>query len=225
MAVQSPGSPGGAGARDPHRAEGRARQAPWDGRLARGERTRSALVEATVHLMRSGRSLPTAGQIAAQAGVSVRLVFHHFGEVQVLYDRATTLESARARSLIGIVPPRGPVAVRIQVICRQRRQLFEALVPSPGTAGPATGFPTALGEDLHAHLRRQLMVGLQPEILAAGGDAPVLFEALDAVTGWQSWAWLRGGGRRSAAETERVVVYAATVLLAGPPGAPPSLPS
>ena len=63
--------------------------------------------------------------------MSVRLVFHHFGEVGVLYDRAAALSPARARALIGIIPPHGPIDVRTAAICRQRRQLFEALAPVP----------------------------------------------------------------------------------------------
>lgn len=222
MAVQRPGGSGRTEDGGSAPGAGRLPRPACDGRLARGERTRTALVEATDRLIRSGRPNPTARQVAEQAGVSVRLVFHHFGEVGVLYDRAAALQSARARALIGIVPPRGPTAVRIKAICRQRRQLFESLAPDPRTAPSGRGLPPDLGEDLHLLLRRQLMVGLRPEILAAGTDAPVLFEALATATGWPNWRSLRADGRRSAAEVERVVVYAASLLLAGTPGTPPS---
>ena len=224
MAVQGPGSRSGTGAR-PVPPALPAQRSPADGRVARGDRTRSALIEATVALIRSGRSLPTAGQVAEQAGVSVRLVFHHFGAVQALYDCAVALESARARALIGIVPPRGPVAVRISAICRQRRQLFEDLAHDPWaslSSQSSTGPRSGPQEDLHGLLRRQLVVGLRPEILAAGGDAPVLFEALDAAAGWRNWASLRLDGRRSATDAERVVVYALTVLLRGATGPSPA---
>ena len=217
MAVHRPGRPG---TTEVHGATSAERRSPWDGRVARGERTRSALVEATVELIRSGSPHPTAGQVAERAGVSVRLVFHHFGEVQALYERAAALQADRARSLIGLVPPRGPVGLRVRAICRQRRLLFETLGPEPGTAG-ADGHLDDPADELVNLLRRQLLVGLRPEILAAGDDAPVLFEALDSTTGWRNWTSLRRGGRRSAADAERVVVYTTTVLVAGTAGPPP----
>ena len=58
-----------------------------DGRAARGERSRAAVATALLDLLEEGIVEPTAGQIAARAKVSERLVFHHFADLEVLRRR------------------------------------------------------------------------------------------------------------------------------------------
>jgi AcrR family transcriptional regulator len=186
---------------------------PSDGRVARGERTRTSIVEATISLIESGNPQPTSREVAIKAGVSVRLLFHHFEHVQMLYLGAAELQSSRTRSLIGIIPPYGPVGFRVATICHQRRQLFETITPVLRAALARTGNCTDPLADRRALLRHQLMVGLRPEILARGKNAPVLLESLDVAAGWQSWISLRVEARRSANEAERVMAYTIAGLL------------
>jgi len=193
---------------------GRARSSvAIDGRVARGARTRYSIVEATIDLIESGNPRPTSRQVAAAAGVSVRLVFHHFDDVEMLYLDAVELQSSRTRSLIGIIPPHGPVGLRVAAICHQRRQLFEAIAPVLTAALARTGNRYDLLADRRALLRHQLVVGLRPEILSRGPSAPVLLESLDVAAGWQSWTSLRVEARRSADEAEQVMAYTIIGLL------------
>lgn len=186
---------------------------PHDGRVARGARRRASIGEATINLIQSGNPQPTTQQVADEAGVSVRLLFHHFEDVQMLYLNAAELQSSRARSLIAIIPPHGPVDLRVAAICHQRRQLFETIAPVLTAVLARTGNRSDLMADERALLRHQLMVGLRPEILSRGKSARVLLESLDVATGWQSWTSLRVEARRSADEAERVMVYTLTRLL------------
>jgi TetR/AcrR family transcriptional regulator, regulator of autoinduction and epiphytic fitness len=186
---------------------------PHDGRVAKGARTRAAMVEATIALIESGNPRPTGQQVAAEAGVSVRLLFHHFEGVQTLFLDAAELQSARTRSLIGIIPPHGPVGLRVAAICHQRRQLFETIAPVLRATLARTGNRTDPLADRRALLRHQLAVGLRPEILARGRSAPVLLESLDVAAGWQSWTSLRVEAGLSATEAERVMAYTVAGLL------------
>ncbi len=186
---------------------------PLDGRLARGLRTRNSIVEAMIELIESGNPRPTSREVADRAGVSVRVLFHHFEHVPGLYRRAVERQSSRSRSLIGIIPPNGPLDARIRAICRQRRQLFEAIGPVlRASEARDPGLPGGLS-DLRALLRQQLAVSLRPEILSHGGDAPLLLETLDLAAGWQNWTALRFEAGRSASQAEQVMVYTVTVLL------------
>ena len=56
-----------------------------DGRVLRGARTRSGIVQALLDLLNDGVLAPTAAQIADRAGVSVRSVFQHFADMEALY--------------------------------------------------------------------------------------------------------------------------------------------
>jgi len=55
-----------------------------DGRRLRSERTRLAIIEAYQELLRRNSVMPTAVQIAEQAGCSVRSVFERFSDLDTL---------------------------------------------------------------------------------------------------------------------------------------------
>ncbi len=60
-----------------------------DGRIARGERTREAIVEAHAELLREGVLKPTAKVIAERAGVSVRTLWLNFKDLETLLEATT----------------------------------------------------------------------------------------------------------------------------------------
>ena len=64
--------------------------AATDGRVQRGERNRTAIVDALLALLEAGNAKPSARAIAEHAGCSVRTVFQHFDDMEVLY--ATCVE-------------------------------------------------------------------------------------------------------------------------------------
>ena len=55
-----------------------------DGRRLRRERTRQAIIEAFTLLLRRKPAMPTASQIAEEAGCSVRSVFERFSDLEAL---------------------------------------------------------------------------------------------------------------------------------------------
>ena len=56
-----------------------------DGRLTRAARTRTAVVDALLTLNERGELRPTARDIAAEAGVSLRSVYVHFDDLEALF--------------------------------------------------------------------------------------------------------------------------------------------
>jgi AcrR family transcriptional regulator len=61
-----------------------ARNVETDGRTLRGERNRQALMDAAMELTNEGNLTPTAQEIAQRAGVGLRGVFRHFGDMEGL---------------------------------------------------------------------------------------------------------------------------------------------
>jgi hypothetical protein len=55
-----------------------------DGRRLRSERTRLAIIEAYLELLRRNSVMPTAAQLADQAGCSVRSIFGRFSDLNAL---------------------------------------------------------------------------------------------------------------------------------------------
>jgi AcrR family transcriptional regulator len=55
-----------------------------DGRRLRGERTRLAIIEAYLELLRRNPRMPTAAQLATQAGCSGRSIFERLPDLDAL---------------------------------------------------------------------------------------------------------------------------------------------
>lgn len=56
-----------------------------DGRRARSERSKQAIVDAVLALMEEGNLIPTAQQIADRSGVKIRSFFRHFEDMETLF--------------------------------------------------------------------------------------------------------------------------------------------
>src|SRR5690349_20360766 len=56
-----------------------AAESPTDGRLLRSQRTKRAIVDALLDLIREGHMKPSSAEIADRAGVTQRTLFNQFG--------------------------------------------------------------------------------------------------------------------------------------------------
>ena len=56
-----------------------------DGRRARSERSKQAIIDASLALMEEGNLIPTAQQISDRAGVGIRSFFRHFEDMETLF--------------------------------------------------------------------------------------------------------------------------------------------
>lgn len=189
---------------------------PSDRRRQRGERTRTRIVHAAIDLIEAGNPRPTVLQVARQAGVSPRLVHHHFRRLAVVIGLAAELQAARHRCFVAPLPPHGPVSVRIETTCRQRRQLFEATGAVLRVAHTreldTPGLREVLGRQ-RSELRHQLERTFAPELGERDEIEDHLLERLEFATGWQHWSALRFDVRLSASAAERTMVSAVTELL------------
>jgi AcrR family transcriptional regulator len=83
-----------------------------DGRRLRSERTRLAIIEAYLELLRRNSVMPTAAQLADQAGCSVRSIFERFSDLDALslatadYAIAQGQAAAVVRNIDGDRPAR-----------------------------------------------------------------------------------------------------------------------
>jgi TetR/AcrR family transcriptional regulator of autoinduction and epiphytic fitness len=157
-----------------------------DGRTARSERTRSAIVDAQLHLIREGDLRPTADRIAKQAGISLRALWSHFADMEALFaasgQRVLELRDAAHRP----VPVTLSLADRIQTYCRQRARLLEQIAPTAKAAALKEPFSETLQRYRRLHLARvrdELAVLFAAEI--DGNDE--LLNALTAVSMSPTW--------------------------------------
>ena len=195
--------------------------AATDGRVARGERTRAAIVQALLDLLVEGDPTPTTAQIAERAGVSVRSLFGHFADTEALYRDLAREQAVRVTPLVEALERTGTLPQRIDALVAQRAELFETIAPvrhAIGTrAGRSEALQARLGE-VAMVLRDQVSHQFADEldVLDADGGRRLL-DALDLLCSFEAWDRLRGVqglGRPAAAESLRSTL---TAVLAGAP--------
>jgi TetR/AcrR family transcriptional regulator of autoinduction and epiphytic fitness len=120
-----------------------------DGRSARSQRTRLAVVDALLDLLRGGNPRPTAKEIAERAGVSLRSVYVHFDDLDDLFGAATRRQIELVAPLLVVVPATGSVAERAETMMRARAEIFEELGPVRRAAELQEPFSPALARSLH----------------------------------------------------------------------------
>src|SRR4051794_39455180 len=103
---------------------------PVDGRHARSQRARATIINALTAVLEEGQLTPSAQQVAERAGVSLRLVFHHFRDMESLYaEMFQVIFKTRILPLLRFPSGEGPFAERLTAFIDQRSQLFEAVGP------------------------------------------------------------------------------------------------
>lgn len=166
-----------------------------DGRVARGQRTRRNVAEALMELLRAGDPDPTAKAVAQRAGVSLRLVFHHFADMDDLYQFVAALQLRRQWLHMPQISPTLSRPTRIERTVAHRAALFEedseirrALAgrapTSPSVRRAVAAADTLFLEDLEATFAPELAPLTSP----ARGE---LLGAMDAGTSWETWERLR----------------------------------
>jgi TetR/AcrR family transcriptional regulator of autoinduction and epiphytic fitness len=180
-----------------------------DGRLARSIRTRDAVVDALLDLLNEGDLRPTAARIAERAGVSLRLVFHHFDDLETIYSELAARQTERVKPLIAPIPTTLPLHERIERFCTQRGRLLETLSPVRRAAVLIEPFRPALARQLnHArNLKRAAAIAaFKPELShLAPDEMRTTTAALDVATSWVAWEQMRRHQQLSETEARRVM--------------------
>jgi TetR/AcrR family transcriptional regulator, regulator of autoinduction and epiphytic fitness len=188
-----------------------------DGRVLRGARTRSGIVQALLDLLNDGVLTPTAAQIADRAGVSVRSVFQHFADMEALYgDLAAEQRERIAPLLAGLERPE-LLADRIAALVTQRSELFETIAPVRHAIGTRAFESAALQErltELAASLREQVESQFAPEVQAQPPRRRrPMVDTLDLLTSFEAWDRLRVVQRLDRRQTEQTLADVLAAVL------------
>jgi AcrR family transcriptional regulator len=174
----------------------------FDGRVARGERTRRAIAEALIALLEEGEEFPTSKRIAERAGVSLRIVFHHFEDLESVLRAAVAIQTERHWTKVGPVDSSLDLKSRIRILTGQRATLYEAIAPARRAAAAMERRSETISRELahsRAVLRRQIQQTFGPEL----GSCPPserrrLLDAIDTASAFEAWDGLRRMGRSTA---------------------------
>jgi len=191
---------------------------PADGRAARTARTRQSIVDALLSLLEEGDLQPTATRIAERAGISLRLIYHHFGDLESLFHATSERQAERIGSMVVRIDPGLPLADRIVAFCTQRARILEAMAP----VSRAAMLHEPFSDELQRVRRRYIRVGereieeLFANELAAlpANERPLALANLQVAASWNSWDYLVAAGWTSAS-VGAAMIHAFTVLLRG----------
>ena len=187
-----------------------------DGRTARSERTRNAIVDAHVSLIAEGDLRPTADRIAKLAGVSLRALWSHFADMEALFAASGQRILDRRDASYEPISADLPLAERITAYCHQRARLNEAIAPAARAATLKEPFSPALQRYRKLHVER---VRDEVRVLFAAEieDDAELLNAVTAVSMWNTWDTLRTPMELSADEARATLERTVTALLAARP--------
>jgi AcrR family transcriptional regulator len=168
-----------------------------DGRLRRSERTRQALVEAYLDLLREKQQPPTAPEIARRAGCSIRSVFQHFSGLLTLSLAAADNAFAQALAQAAIPNIDADLHTRLKsqvesraVICERWLPLWRALLRYQSESEELTIRIKRIRAAMVARL--ELVYGPELSTLPEAERSQLLV-ALDILTDFESWGRLREG--------------------------------
>ncbi|MET0460294.1 MAG: TetR/AcrR family transcriptional regulator [Ilumatobacteraceae bacterium] len=189
-----------------------------DGRRARRERGRLAVLDAMVDLVQEGHHPPAVELVAERAGVSVASVFRYFDGLDELQDATTARFLERHASLLEVGRiGEGRREARITRFVTARMTLYGSIAPiarfvrarssqQPHLADSLGQMRRRLAEQVGVHFAPEL-AGLRP---ARRSD---VIGAVATLTSFEAWDMLRQDLGRSDAGVRRIWTSALDAIL------------
>lgn len=191
---------------------------PADGRRARRDRNRDAVVDALLELYRLGNLAPTVAEVAAQSGVSHRSVFRYFDDIDELGRAAVERQTSLVAHLLELPDLSGlSFEQRVDALVERRMQLYEAVRPTARVARLRAPFQPVVAQSIADNRQLfgdQLAVVFEPELRAMDAEAADrALAAADVLLSFESAELLRHAQQMSAADTSAVLRHGIAALL------------
>jgi TetR/AcrR family transcriptional regulator, regulator of autoinduction and epiphytic fitness len=164
-----------------------------DGRSARSERTRRAIVAAHLALIDEGDLKPTGERIAERAGVSLRTLWTNFKDMETLFAASGELVEERQDTMYRRIEPELPLADRVEEFCSQRVEVLEMLAPAARASSLREPFSAQLRINRSrsiARASRQIEEVFEKE-LASAAERDELVKALTVASTSSTWSMMR----------------------------------
>ena len=194
--------------------------AATDGRRARRERNRAAVIDAVFELIGERDAAPAVDEIAERAGVSVSSVFRYFDSLDDLHEQTIERYFERFAPLFEVPAGGRSREARVASLVDARLDLYEAIAPigrmarlraaeQPRFARELVRVRRTMAEQVRRHLSPDL-AGLTP---ARADDRVAL---VDSLTAFEAWDLLAGTHGRSRARVRRAWTAGITAILDAP---------
>ncbi len=180
-----------------------------DGRHERAHRSREAVVDAMLALVRETEERPTPEAVADRAGVSRRTVFRLFEDLEALDVACVERQQAE---VIRLYPPpmdfRAPLDERIDAVVTHRTSVYEHVMPLRRATERFRRDSPAIERSVRTsrkQLREHLAMLFARELDDCGGGRDELLGSLELVTSWEAWRQLRDEQKCSASKGRKLL--------------------
>ncbi len=191
-----------------------------DGRTARRDRNRVAVLDAVLELFSEGNLAPSPDEVARRSGISLRSVYRYVADADDLIRSAIARHTEKVAPLFVIDDiGQGPFERRLEVFVDTRLRVYEAIAPTSRASrlrAPTNDIVRDQLESGRRLLRSQLERQFASELdrLEAKERRAVL-GAADALTQIETIDLYRHHRRYSSGETREMLVIALRALLLG----------
>ena len=155
-------------------------------------------MDALLELIEEGDLQPTATRIAERAGISLRLIYHHYGDLESLFRAAALRQFERMNAQVTPVDRDLPLHGRIDALVERRCAMLEWITPvrrAELLQEPWSPELRAARAAVVARGNREVAVVFAPELdRLAPADVATVRHALEAALGWGAWNDLREAG-------------------------------
>ncbi|MEZ5938255.1 MAG: TetR/AcrR family transcriptional regulator [Hyphomonadaceae bacterium] len=184
-----------------------------DGRRRRSNRSRVQIVEAMLHLIRSGDMMPSAAEVADAAGVSIRTVFRHFEDMDSLYREMSARVEAEIMPMVREPFGGATWLDQLDELLARRAHIYERIMPIR-TAASLRRFRSAF---LMEEYRRFLQIereGLESVLPKSIRADRLTMSGLEVTISFQAWRRMRQDQGLSAKDAEAVMRRIVDLLIA-----------
>ena len=141
-----------------------------DGRTARKDRNRVAVLDAVLELFTEDNLMPSPDEVAQRSGVSLRSVYRYFADIDALLRAAIDRHLERVQPLAHVEAiGQGPFEDRLERFLDSRLRLYEAVAPTARASRLRAATSEVIRDQLEAsrvHLRRQMTAQFATELEA-----------------------------------------------------------
>jgi len=189
-----------------------------DGRHARRDRNRLAVVDAMLSLYAAGNLDPSSDEIAERAGLSPRSLFRYFEDLDDLVRVAISRQHERLLPTSALdVSSAGALSDRVSRLVAQRVRLFDRIGFVGIVSRVRAPFQPLIASELalsRSFLRRQIEQLFAPEMAQRGAaGAASAIATIDVLTSFESLHLMRGDQQLSGAQIEAALADAITKVL------------
>jgi len=183
-----------------------------DGRRKRSERSRAAIITATLNLIDNGNYVPTARQIAEEAGIGLRSFFRHFEDMEALMDTIDQQMREFYEPLFVRPFKDGTLEERIEDIVIDRSEAYERLKKLMMTS-QAQLWRSKVVQKNYARNQKGLRQHLEKWLPELKAQKPANREAAHAAASFENWHRLRQHQGLNLSDARMAMIVTITRLL------------